>query len=75
MGITFTVYSDRDAIDRILPFDVIPRLISAADWDVIDRGLTQRVAALNGFLYDIDHAGHILADRIVPEDLLRGNPP
>ena len=43
LGITFTVYSDKDAIDRILPFDIIPRLISAADWKVIEAGVRQRV--------------------------------
>ena len=46
LGITFTVYSDRTAIDRILPFDVIPRVITAADWRTIDRGVKQRIKAL-----------------------------
>jgi uncharacterized circularly permuted ATP-grasp superfamily protein len=52
-GITFTVYSDKDAIDRILPFDVIPRVIGAADWEVIEAGICQRVRALNLFLADV----------------------
>ena len=49
LGITFTVYSDKNAIDRILPFDVIPRLITAADWAVIEAGVRQRVQTLNLF--------------------------
>src|SRR3712207_3059167 len=47
LGITFTVYSESDAIDRVLPFDVIPRVLSAADWAVIEAGTKQRVAAIN----------------------------
>jgi uncharacterized circularly permuted ATP-grasp superfamily protein len=73
LGITFTVYSDRDAIDRVLPFDVIPRVLSRDDWSVIDSGVKQRVAALNAFLYDIYHDEHILKDKVVPIDLVKGN--
>ncbi len=50
LGITFTVYRNRDAIDRILPFDVIPRVLSAKDWRLIDSGVRQRVTAINLFL-------------------------
>jgi uncharacterized circularly permuted ATP-grasp superfamily protein len=74
LGITFTVYSDREAIDRILPFDVIPRVISQADWRTVEAGVKQRVAALNLFLHDVYHDGRILADGIVPAELVRGNP-
>jgi uncharacterized circularly permuted ATP-grasp superfamily protein len=73
LGITFTVYSDRDAIDRILPFDIIPRVLSAKDWQIIETGVEQRIAALNLFLHDIYHKGHILKDGIIPEDLVKGN--
>jgi uncharacterized circularly permuted ATP-grasp superfamily protein len=73
LGITFTVYSDRDVIDRILPFDLIPRILSAAEWDILERGVTQRVAALNAFLWDIYHDRAILKDNIVPEQLVLGN--
>ena len=59
LGITFTVYSDKDAIDRILPFDLIPRVLSAAEWDQIERGVVQRVTALNAFLHDIYHDGKL----------------
>ncbi len=74
LGITFTVYTDRDAIDRVLPFDVIPRVLSTKDWATIETGVTQRVAALNQFLFDIYHKQHILTDGIVPRDLVEGNP-
>lgn len=73
LGITFTVYSERDVIDRILPFDVIPRLLSPSDWDVIDRGSRQRVAAINLFLHDVYHDGAILRDGVVPTELVFGN--
>jgi len=73
LGITFTVYSDRDVIDRILPFDVIPRVLSRNDWATIESGVKQRVAAINLFLGDIYNAGHILKDGTVPAELVRGN--
>ncbi|MGB5681332.1 MAG: circularly permuted type 2 ATP-grasp protein, partial [Polyangiales bacterium] len=73
LGITFTVYSDRDAIDRVLPFDVIPRVLSRDDWQHIERGCIQRVAALNRFLYDVYHEQHILRDGVVPAELVLEN--
>jgi uncharacterized circularly permuted ATP-grasp superfamily protein len=72
-GITFTVYSDKDAIDRILPFDLIPRVLTAGEWDVLERGVKQRVAALNAFIGDVYHDQKILKDGIVPRDLVVGN--
>ncbi|MEQ8356775.1 MAG: circularly permuted type 2 ATP-grasp protein [Kiloniellaceae bacterium] len=72
-GITFTVYSQKDVIDRILPFDVIPRVISAETWNTIESGVTQRVSALNLFLWDIYHDQKILNDGTVPADLVLGN--
>jgi uncharacterized circularly permuted ATP-grasp superfamily protein len=74
LGITFTVYSDKNQIDRILPFDVIPRIISAPDWDFIERGLVQRITAMNQFLHDIYHAQHALKDGVLPAELVLGNP-
>ena len=74
LGITFTVYSDRDAIDRVLPFDVIPRVLSRDDWQHIERGCVQRVAALNRFLHDVYHEQHILRDGVVPAELVVQNP-
>lgn len=73
LGITFTVYSDRDVIDRILPFDVIPRIISKKEWLIVDKGLKQRVAALNLFLKDVYHDQKILKDKIIPSDLVLDN--
>lgn len=73
LGITFTVYTDRDAIDRILPVDLIPRVLTAAEWDHVERGVQQRVAAINHFLWDIYHERRILKDGIVPAALVLGN--
>lgn len=73
LGITFTVYSDRDAIDRILPFDIIPRIIDHDEWVKIETGIKQRVAALNHFLHDIYHDGKIIKDGLIPADLVFGN--
>jgi uncharacterized circularly permuted ATP-grasp superfamily protein len=72
-GITFTVYSDATAIDRILPFDLIPRVITAEEWHTLESGVTQRVRALNLFLHDIYHDGKILKDGVVPRELVLGN--
>jgi uncharacterized circularly permuted ATP-grasp superfamily protein len=74
LGVTFTVYTSREQIDRILPFDVIPRVLSAAEWDTIERGVIQRVTALNRFIEDVYHEQKILRDGIVPADLVLGNP-
>ena len=73
LGITFTIYSERGSIDRILPFDVIPRVLSADDWLTIEAGVGQRVRALNAFLHDVYHGQRILKDRIVPPELVLGN--
>ncbi len=72
-GITFTIYSDATAIDRILPFDLIPRVITADEWRVIETGVIQRVRALNLFLHDVYHDQKILKDGIVPAALVLGN--
>ncbi len=74
LGITFTVYSERDAIDRILPFDLIPRVLTAREWDTIERGVVQRVTAINRFLWDVYHEQSILKDGVVPRELVLGNP-
>ncbi|MCB9949013.1 MAG: circularly permuted type 2 ATP-grasp protein [Rhodospirillaceae bacterium] len=73
LGITFLILSDREAVDRILPFDVIPRLVSAAEWQHLEAGVTQRVKALNLFLNDVYHDQHVLKDGIVPADLILGH--
>jgi uncharacterized circularly permuted ATP-grasp superfamily protein len=73
LGITFTVYSDATAIDRILPFDCIPRILTAAEWRILESGVKQRVAALNLFLHDIYHERKIIADGVIPAELVLGN--
>jgi uncharacterized circularly permuted ATP-grasp superfamily protein len=73
-GITFTLYSDSNAIDRILPFDAIPRVIAAAEWQQVETGIIQRITALNLLLDDLYHEQKILKDGIVPADLILGNP-
>jgi len=73
LGITFTVYTERDVIDRILPFDLIPRVILTEEWARLERGVVQRVAALNLFLHDVYHTGKILKDGVVPADIIHGN--
>jgi len=73
LGVTFTVYSQESAIDRILPFDAIPRVLSAAEWARIEAGIVQRVTALNLLLDDIYHEQKILRDRVLPADLILGN--
>ena len=73
LGITFTVYSDSQAIDRILPFDAIPRVLPQNEWSYIERGVIQRVTAINHLLDDLYHGQNILKDGIIPADLILGN--
>ncbi len=69
-GITFTVYGREEGTERIFPYDLLPRLITAREWECIERGLTQRITALNLFLRDVYSDAKILADRIVPRELV-----
>lgn len=69
-GITFTVYGHEQGVERIFPFDLIPRLIARAEWQMLERGLAQRVTALNLFLHDIYHDQRILRDHLLPADLV-----
>ena len=69
-GITFNVYSDNAATEKIFPFDIIPRVVEGAEWDWIERGLKQRVYALNLFIDDIYHQRKIVKDKIVPDYLI-----
>ncbi len=69
-GITFTVYGVEEGIERIFPFDLIPRIIPSHEWEVIERGLIQRITALNEFLADIYSNQKILKDRILPAELV-----
>jgi uncharacterized circularly permuted ATP-grasp superfamily protein len=69
-GITFTVYGDDEGTERIWPYDLLPRIITGGEWETIERGLTQRITALNLFLKDLYHDGRILSDRVVPRWLV-----
>ncbi|MFN7838060.1 MAG: circularly permuted type 2 ATP-grasp protein [Bacteroidota bacterium] len=69
-GITFTVYSDGEGIEKIFPFDIIPRIITAAEWAHIESGIKQRLKALNLFLKDIYHEQAILRDNVIPSALI-----
>ncbi|GAB4214706.1 MAG: circularly permuted type 2 ATP-grasp protein [Synechococcales cyanobacterium] len=70
LGATFNVYGERAGQERIFPFDIIPRIISAAEWSYLEQGLKQRIMALNLFLDDIYHDQKILADGRIPRDLI-----
>src|SRR6201996_303022 len=69
-GITFTVYGEEQGTERIFPYDLIPRIITAAEWEKVERGLTQRITALNLFLKDIYNEGRIQDDGIVPREVV-----
>lgn len=69
-GITFTVYGDNSGVERIFPFDLMPRIIPAKEWDVVERGLVQRITALNLFCHDVYHDQHILRERVIPPDMI-----
>ena len=73
-GITFTVLDADKATEQIIPIDCVPRLLTAGEWEHIERGLKQRLAALNLFLKDVYHEGRCLRDKIVPVDLVLGCP-
>ncbi len=70
LGVTFNVYSESQGCERILPFDIIPRIVSANSWAKLERGLKQRIVALNSFLADIYGKRQILKDGIIPLDLI-----
>src|SRR5437764_14010057 len=74
IGITFAVYGDAEAQERLIPFDVIPRIMSAREWAILEKGLKQRVRALNMFLRDIYHGRDVLRANIIPDDLIFQNP-
>ncbi|MBI4890759.1 MAG: circularly permuted type 2 ATP-grasp protein [Acidobacteria bacterium] len=73
-GITFTVYGKTEGTERIFPHDLIPRIITAAEWKRLESGLTQRITALNEFLRDIYHEQRILNDKVVPRELIYSCP-
>ena len=70
LGITFNVYGDSSGTERIFPFDLIPRIVHSQEWEWIERGLKQRIHALNAFIDDIYHDQKILKDKIIPAEVI-----
>ena len=70
MGVTFNVYGETAGIEKIFPFDLIPRIVTAAEWTRIERGLKQRITALNLFIQDLYHEQQILKDHVIPADIV-----
>ncbi|MDN7221223.1 circularly permuted type 2 ATP-grasp protein, partial [Klebsiella pneumoniae] len=73
IGITFNVYGEDEGTERLIPFDSVPRIIPAGEWQRIDRGIRQRVKALNAFLYDIYHEQNILRAGLIPAEQVLAN--
>jgi uncharacterized circularly permuted ATP-grasp superfamily protein len=73
-GITFTVYGEREGIERIFPFDFVPRIIPADEWQRIERGLVQRITAINLFLLDVYQEQRCLKDGVLPAELVLSRP-
>jgi uncharacterized circularly permuted ATP-grasp superfamily protein len=69
-GVTFTVYADSEGTERVFPFDIIPRILTAEEWARIERGIQQRVRAINAFIYDVYHSERILREKRVPRELV-----
>ncbi|HEU0067354.1 MAG TPA: circularly permuted type 2 ATP-grasp protein [Sphingomonas sp.] len=74
LGITFAVYGESDAAERIIPFDIVPRVFLAGEWERLSEGLVQRVEAINAFLDDIYGERRIMKEGVLPPDLIFGNP-
>ena len=73
IGITFSVYGEQGGTERLIPSDVVPRIIAADEWDRLEKGLVQRVTAINRFLADIYHGQEILKAGLIPEDQILAN--
>jgi len=73
MGITFTVYGANEGTEKIFPFDIIPRIVSAQEWSPIEKGLAQRIQALNLFIDDMYHGQKILKDKAVPDHIMKSS--
>ncbi len=74
IGITFNVYGSEEAGERLIPFDIIPRIIARSEWSVLEKGLIQRVKAINAFLCDVYGPRECLKAGVIPEDLVLRNP-
>ena len=73
LGITFSVYNDLEE-ERMLPFDIIPRIITSKEWSTIENGIKQRSLAINAFLNDIYNKGEILSAGVIPKEIIYTNP-
>jgi uncharacterized circularly permuted ATP-grasp superfamily protein len=73
LGITFAVYGEAGSTERLIPFDLIPRILDRAEWELVERGCVQRVKAINMFLYDVYHDQEIVKAGLVPEELVQLN--
>src|SRR5688572_6147181 len=73
MGITFNVYGESAGVEKTLPFDLVPRIIAGSEWNWIERGLKQRIQALNLFIHDLYHEQTILKDRIIPREVIESS--
>jgi uncharacterized circularly permuted ATP-grasp superfamily protein len=73
VGITFAVYGEEDGAERLIPFDIIPRVFPKSEWSALERGLRQRVQTLNMFLHDVYHEQNILKAGIIPPDRIFNN--
>jgi len=71
LGITFNVYGDGEGTERIIPFDIVPRILQIGEWNRLERGLSQRIAALNLFLDDVYHEQRIVRDGVIPEHVIQ----
>ena len=69
-GVTFTVYSSGEGIEKIFPFDIVPRIITSVEWAHIEKGIAQRLRALNLFLKDVYHTQFIIKDKVVPAQMV-----
>src|SRR5918997_893375 len=74
IGITFAVYGDNESTERLIPFDIIPRVLTKAEWSLLERGLSQRVSAVNAFLRDVYGPQECIKAGVIPEDLVYRNP-
>jgi uncharacterized circularly permuted ATP-grasp superfamily protein len=73
IGITFNVYGQKEADERLIPFDIVPRIISAREWATLERGIEQRVRAINAFLHDIYHRQEIIRAGRIPQEIISKN--
>ena len=73
MGITFNVYSEGQGTERIMPVDIIPRIVAADEWNRLEKGLVQRITALNMFINDIYNEQKIIKDKVIPRELIESS--